>query len=101
MTTGGAYFPGCRLSRTKNLPVSDAGCPKSPVEAACSENDDSPDLVSVHLHLQGPHPVPPQLQAHMSTRVCPAQLHPPTYTVITDDCRMEFAPFSLCQTALS
>lgn len=66
---------------------SDAGCPKSPVEGSCSENDDGSDLGSVHLHLQGPHPVPPQLQAHMSTSVCPAQ-------VITDDCGMELQVYA-------
>lgn len=62
-----------KLCHTKSLSISGAGRPKSPVEAPCSENDNGSDLVSVHLHLQGPHPVPPQLQAHMSTRVCPAQ----------------------------
>lgn len=83
MTTPGVYFVTLpplfsdetllSLCHTKSLSVSGAGCPKSPVEASFSENDNGSDPVSVHLHLQGPHPVPPQLQAHISTSVCPGQ----------------------------
>lgn len=52
---------------------SDTGYPKGPVEAARSENDDGSDFCSVQLYLQDPHPVPPQLQAHLSVSVCVAR----------------------------
>jgi len=47
------------------LRLSDSGRPEGFDGAACSEDDDGADVVSVHLHLQGPHPVPPKLSADL------------------------------------
>lgn len=84
MTTSVVYF------------LSDAGYPKSPVEAACPENDDGSDLCSVQLHLQGPHPVSPQLQAHMSSSVCMAQHTRSSQKILG----WSFSKFKQVQTAL-
>lgn len=65
------------------------------MEAAYSEDDDGSDFVSVQLHLQGPHPIPPQLQVDLSTGVCPACHHTLSSRTISG---LKVAP-GLCQTA--
>lgn len=54
--------------------LSAIGCSQAPVGATQSEDADGSDLVPVHLRVQGPHPVPPQLPADLTTGIS------------TDDC---------------
>lgn len=54
--------------------LSATGCSQASVGASQSEDADGSDLVPVHLRVQGPHPVPPQLPADLTTGIS------------TDDC---------------
>lgn len=49
--------------------LSAIGCSQAPVGATQSEDADGSDLVPVHLRVQGPHPVPPQLPADLTTGI--------------------------------
>ena len=46
--------------------VPDVRRPDGPEHAPSAEDDDGADHLAVRLHLQGAHPVPAQLQAHLN-----------------------------------